>query len=121
MQWNHRCTSVPPPAHSWEAEQATRVEQPHSYANQILNFMAFMPTRCQENENYAKLDENLQPTASPRHVGESRQVQLVRDGHSLRRAVTVFGENEIRLSPARVVALERIGPVQQDDDVGILF
>lgn len=58
---------------------------------------------------------------SPRHVGESRQVQLMGDGHRLGRAVAVFGENEIRLSPARVVALERVRPVQQQHDVGVLL
>ena len=45
----------------------------------------------------------------------------MRDGHRLRRAVAVFGENEIRLSPTWIVALERIGPVQQNHDVSILF
>jgi hypothetical protein len=48
-------------------------------------------------------------------------VQLMRDGDRLGRAVTVFGENKIRLSPAWIVALECIGPVQQDHDVSILF
>jgi hypothetical protein len=48
-------------------------------------------------------------------------VQLVRDCHRLGRAVTVFGENEIRLSPTRIVTVERIRPVQQNYHIGILF
>ena len=49
--------------------------------------------------------------ASVRHVGEPRQVQLVRNRYGLRRAVTVFGQNEIRLTTTRIVALERIGSI----------
>ena len=70
------------------------------------------------------LDENPHHQScnvSPRHVGEARQVQLMRDGDRLGRTVTVFGENEIRLSATRVVALERVRPVQQNDHVSILF
>jgi len=43
------------------------------------------------------------------------------DGHRLGWAVTVFGENEIRLSPTRIVSVERIGPVQQNDHNGVMF
>ena len=32
-----------------------------------------------------------------------------------------FTENQVRLAAAGVVTLERIGPVQQDDHVGVLF
>jgi hypothetical protein len=56
-----------------------------------------------------------------RHVGEPRQVQLMRDGDGLGRAVAVLGQNQVRLSPTRIVAIEGVGPVQQDHDVTILF
>jgi hypothetical protein len=58
---------------------------------------------------------------SPRHVGESRQMQLVRDGDCLGRAVTVFGEDEISLSPTWIVAVERVRSVEKNHDVSILF
>jgi hypothetical protein len=57
----------------------------------------------------------------PCHVGESRQVQLMRDGDGLGRAVAVLGENEIGFSPAWIVAFERVRPVQQNHNVSILF
>jgi hypothetical protein len=57
----------------------------------------------------------------PRHVGEARQVQLVCDGHRLGRAVAVLGQNQVRFTAARVVALEGIWAVQQNDHVRILF
>jgi hypothetical protein len=57
----------------------------------------------------------------PRHVGESREMQLMRDGDSLGRTVTVLGQNQVRLSPAWIVAIERIRTVQQDHDVAILL
>jgi hypothetical protein len=66
----------------------------------------------------------LEPTwviGSPRHVGESRQVQLMRDGDRLGRTVTVFGQNEVRFPTTWVVTLERIGPVQKYDHIGILL
>jgi hypothetical protein len=46
-----------------------------------------------------------------RHVGETRQVQLVRDGHRLGRAVAVLGQNQVRLTAAGIIALEGIGSV----------
>jgi hypothetical protein len=46
-----------------------------------------------------------------RHVGEPRQVQLVCDGHRLGRAVTVLGQNQVRLAAARVVPFEGIRSV----------
>ena len=55
------------------------------------------------------------------HVGKARQVQLMRDGDGLGWAVTVLAEDQIRLTAARVVPLERIRPVQQDDHVRVLF
>ena len=33
----------------------------------------------------------------------------------------MFGQNEIRLSPTRIVTLESVGAVQQNHDVSILF
>jgi hypothetical protein len=57
----------------------------------------------------------------PRHVGEARQVQLVGDGNRLGRAVTVLGQNEIRFPTARVVTLEGVRAVQQNDHVGVLL
>lgn len=54
---------------------------------------------------------DLQISFSPCHVGEPRQVQLMRDGHRLGRAVTMFGQNEVRFSPTRVVAVECIWPI----------
>lgn len=56
-----------------------------------------------------------------RHVGEPRQVQLVRDGHGLGWAVAVLGQNQVGLTATWVVSLEGIRPVQQDNHVGILF
>lgn len=58
---------------------------------------------------------------SPRHIGEPRQVQLMRNGHGPGRTVTVFGENEIRFSATWVIAFECVRAVQQDYHVGILF
>ena len=44
----------------------------------------------------------------------------MRNGNRLGRTVTVFGQNQVRLSPAWIVPIERVGPVQQDHDVAIL-
>ena len=43
------------------------------------------------------------------------------NGDGLRRAVSVFAEDQVGLTAARVVTLEGIRPVQQDDHVRILF
>lgn len=59
--------------------------------------------------------------ASTRHIGEPRQMQLMGHGHCLGRAVAMLGENQVGLAAARVVALECIRPVEQDNHVGILF
>ena len=48
-------------------------------------------------------------------------MQLMRHRDRLRRPVTVLTQDQVGLSPAWVVALEGIGPVQQDDHVSILF
>src|SRR6516165_3362753 len=48
-------------------------------------------------------------------------MQLVRDRNRLGRAIAVLGENEIRLSPTRIIPFEGVRPVQQDHDVSILF
>src|SRR5260370_22610457 len=42
-------------------------------------------------------------------------------GDGLRWPVAVLAKNQVRLATARVVALERVGPVQQDHHVAILL
>src|SRR3954452_10170176 len=57
-------------------------------------------------------------------VGEVREtavVQLVRDGDGTGGTVPVLGEDQVRLAGSGVVALERVGPVQQDDHVRVLL
>jgi hypothetical protein len=58
---------------------------------------------------------------SPSHVGKPRKMQLVSNSHRLGRAVAVLGHNQVRLTAAGIVAVEGIGPVQQDDHIRILF
>lgn len=72
--------------------------------------------------------ERVAPRRSPRacllclgHIRKARQVQLVRNGYRLRRTIAVLGQDQIRLPAARVVPFERIGAVQQDHEVAILF
>ena len=48
-------------------------------------------------------------------------MQLVRDGDRLRRSRTVFGDDEVRFAAARIVALERVGAMQEDHHVRILL
>lgn len=48
-------------------------------------------------------------------------MQLMRDGDRLRRTVAVLAQNQIGLAAARVVTLESIGTMKQDDHIGILF
>ena len=43
------------------------------------------------------------------------------DGHRLGRPVAVLGQNQVRLTAAGIVAIERIGSVQQNNHVGILL
>jgi hypothetical protein len=64
-------------------------------------------------------DDDL--THSPRHVGEARKMQLVSNSHRLGRAVAMLGQNQVCLTAARVVAIEGIGSIQQDDHIRILF
>ncbi len=45
----------------------------------------------------------------------------MRDGDGLGRAVAMLAQNQISLAAARIVAFERVRPMQQDHDVGILF
>jgi hypothetical protein len=56
-----------------------------------------------------------------RHVGEPRQVQLMCDSHRLGRTVAVLGENQVRLTTTRIVALESVWPMQQDDHICVLL
>lgn len=58
---------------------------------------------------------------SVRHIREPRQMQLMRHCDRLRRAVAVLAHDEVRFAAPRVVALEGVRPMQQDDHVGILF
>src|ERR1700758_3943772 len=91
---NHRLHQRPTTRRAREADHAVEGEQPHSEANQILNFVRFSPIRSHLNEKYLISDENLQLLWSPGHVGESRQVQLVRDSDRLGRAVAMLGQNQ---------------------------
>ncbi|MCW2690504.1 MAG: hypothetical protein JWR37_5394 [Mycobacterium sp.] len=47
-------------------------------------------------------------------------MQLVRNGIALRGTVAVLAENQVRVTAAGVVALERVRPVQQDHHVRVL-
>ena len=58
---------------------------------------------------------------SVRHVGKPRQMQLMRHRDRLRRTVAVLGENQVRFTTTRVIPVERIGPMQKYDHIGILF
>jgi len=55
------------------------------------------------------------------HVGEARQMQLMRNGDGLRRPIPVLAQNQVSFTAAWVVTLERIGPVQKYDHIGILL
>ena len=48
-------------------------------------------------------------------------MELVRDGDRLCRTVAVLADDDVGLAGAGVVALDRIGSVQQDDHVRILL
>lgn len=70
------------------------------------------------------MQSNLRTYSRPssvRHVGESRQVQLMRHGDRLRRAIPVLAHDQVSFTAPRVVSLEGVRPVQEDDHIRILF
>lgn len=64
---------------------------------------------------------NLQLENLVRHIRKPRQMQLVGNGDRLRRSRTVFGDNQVSLTTARVISLERIRPMQEDHHIRILL
>jgi len=48
-------------------------------------------------------------------------MQLMRHGDRLGRAVAVLGQNQVSLSPTRIVAFERVWAIQKNYHVSILF
>ncbi len=71
-----------------------------------------------------KVQRNLRTYTTallPRHIRKPRQVQLVRHGDRGRRTVTVLTQNQVGLTAPRVITLESVRAVQQDDHVGVLF
>ncbi len=56
-----------------------------------------------------------------RHVGEARQVQLMRDSHRSCWTCAVLGDNQVCFAAAGVVTFERIRPMQQDHQIAILL
>ena len=55
------------------------------------------------------------------HVRKPRQMQLMCDGDRLSRSVSMLAQDQVRLAPTRIVALERVWPMQKYDHIGILF
>ena len=58
---------------------------------------------------------------SVRHIREPRQMQLMRHGDRLRRAITVLTHDQVRFTAPRIIPLEGVGPVQQNYHIGILL
>jgi hypothetical protein len=94
---------------------------PLTFTYKVLSHPCPVAQLCNASTRLTSMSNWTSGGLLPRHVGEPRQVQLVCNGHRLGRAVAVLGQNQVGLAAARVIALERIGPVQQDDHVRILF
>ena len=58
---------------------------------------------------------------APRHVGEPAHMQLVGDSHGLGGSVAVFGDDQVSLTAAWIVALVGIGAMNEDHQVAILL
>ena len=74
-----------------------------------------------ERGRAGRFENRQRPALRLCHVGEARQVKLMRNGDRLCRTIAVLGQNQVCLAATGVVTFERVWPMQQDDHVRILL
>ena len=107
--------------HSWASGRDTLRERARQHRNRCqLGGLAQHPAES-SSDRLLPQSPPRRPPLGLRHVGEARQVQLVRDRHRSCRSCAVLGDYQVCFTTARVITFKRIRSMQQDHHVAILF